>query len=543
MIDPECMSSQTADALCNVVAGGGYFDPAVNEDEHSIIPLTATGHQPLPLLPKDIEEEVKRITAQFLQQRERLLADNSKEKRKKTADNLETLALTYEQAVDALINPILTLPLNSPFCGRGHIPPKRKYLFIPTPRPSNIVAAAEERVNLFEELFGRASANSSMSDLFGPITKDARKTLPSAGGQVRNPNYGRPTRSGGFYGEIRGMHSSDKALATAWSIHPTYERKDGEIIESAFTIQRRKFIHEWREQQKGDEESLRIALWAWFDRTAGELKAVYDDKGDLIEKRRIFRDSIWRQKRTEALTELFMTKPQWDAVYTMLSMVKQRIARVPKRNFSGERTKILKKLRDLFPQIENLRDLNAYMAWAQKRQWNYIIRTSQSRTFKDGSSDPIMIGPHRNTYTFKPSMLDRISTIDEVNWRKSCAKKKKYLQNRYTFGRYLAKQVVTTNLTSLPDLAVACHDPKCDCMAIGSPLEAVFPDGNTAKFIRCEGTKERPCNQPVWLIDHREEYPHQDHILKSMRCAACDTRYPHDNKARREERCERCKLV
>jgi hypothetical protein len=538
LADAESLCSETADALCTVVSGSMYFNPASEEeDRESIIPPPATETQPFPSLPKEIELQVENITKEFKEHQTLIKQNPEGRKPEEVSEILEALAHAYERRIDELIRPILTLSLSSPYCGRGYRSPQRKYSFIPIQQPSRVVNAAEERDKFFYKLFGKASSCRSREDLFGPITRDTRKTLPSSGGPVPNPNYMKTERTGGFYGEIRGMHASDKALAMEWSMHPTYVNKAGETIESAFTIQRKKFITEWREQQRGDEESLRIALWAWFDRTAGEKPAEYDKNNKLTKKRKVFKDSIWKQKRTEALVDLFLTKPQWDAIYSILGLIKQRISINPSKDFTNEREKVLTKLRKIFLSIENLSDLNAYMAWAQKRYWHHDLKPKRNRKLSNGEIEPVMIGPRRKTYKFTPSMIDRISVIDEINWKTSCTRKRKHLQNRFMLGRYLAKQIASIEETQLPETSVVCHDPKCDCMALGSPMKATFPNNQTASFINCSG-----CNQPVWLIKPEEKYPCEENILRDIRCAQCNEKHKQETTQERKQRCKQCRL-
>jgi hypothetical protein len=452
----------------------------------------------LPCIPEETLKEIDEVTREYREHLAKL--DNERDR--------ELLSLVYEQRVDQTLSAHLTTSLNSPYCGRGYSPPRRKHLFIPTPRPSSVTAAAEERVATFYQLFAEAGACSSNYDLFGDPVVDTRRELD---GQP-NPNYGKTSRPGGFYGRIRGMHAADKALATKWSIHKDYKKPDGSIVRSAFTVEREQFIRTWRKEQKGDEESLRVALWAWFDRTAGERKAIYDQAtGRLLEPRRVFRDSIWRQKRTQALTELCLTKPQWDGIYAILEIVRQKLR--PDSKFMEKRAKILRTLREMFVRIQSLQDLTTYTRWAQKRTFIHTISATKYHTIS-GKRYPVYIGPRRNTYKPRASLLDQITAEDERLWKKSCIKKRKHLQRRLFISRWLAKRItrVTALSTSCPqEVTLPCPEPYCSCMAYGIPRTAHFGSNKKLDFIICEG-----CNCYVWLIEYKEPFPLEDKASSEM---------------------------
>jgi len=419
------------------------------------------GHMMIPQLdfPKEVTDRVKAIENEYIELKSKASTDRE----------LGLLDLYYEQALDRTISGQLTYSLNSPYCGHKYRQPRRMHEFIRTPKDSAVVVAAEDRLKFFHQTFGEAATCDSMSDLHGKAVIDDRKEA----NEQPNPNFGRHHRPGGFMGKIRGMYQHDKELAQAWSIYDKTD-KDGKVTQkSAFNQAREEFIREWRDEQKGDEETLRSTLWAWFDREAKEVEAVYDEKtSKLVSSSRRYKDSIWRQKRTRALQDLFLTRKQWDAIYTMVGIAKTRLKLT--KNPTKERREVLDELAKYFKDITNLYDLRSYMQWAQDRT-----------VTKSG--------------TVFLCQLDKISFIDESKWRQSCAKKRNYLTGRLVLFYQLREQVKSSQTTNLPELYLACSDPECNCMAIGHPEWFEIEDKEGLLGIKCDG-----CGKIVWHLEHKE---------------------------------------
>lgn len=406
---------------------------------------------------------------------------------------LEMLKLLYEQALDREFSSVLTTSLNSPYCGHGYSPPRRMYSFIDTPRSSDLTEAAEERKEFFFEMYGEAASCDSMNDLFGPL--------------VRDPKTGKNHRPGGFMGKIRSMYGHDKELAQLWSIFDKTD-KDGNVTEqSEFNIQRAAFIRKWRDEERGDEEKLRTAVWAWFDRVAQTIPEVRDENGRITKPSRKYRDSIWRQRRTRALKDLHLTRKQWDSVYEMVGIARQRINGELKK-----RDETLELLRKHFKRINNLQDLRSYMKWAEKRrflkklQFDGWTKKTNGEFALDKDNERIPKLRSEPTYKLKndkydgSSKLDRISVYDEWKWRKSCAKKRRFLTDQLVISHELREQVRYTKATELPEQALACTDPRCNCMAIGSPVWCEIEDGKGLLGVPCDG-----CKEVVWMFEAKPQ--------------------------------------
>jgi hypothetical protein len=369
----------------------------------------------------------------------------------KTEQEYNTLVLTYEQALDREIGTHITTCINSSYCGHGYSAPRRHHDPIKLPMVQDSTAAAEERVAFFYQLLGEAASCSSFNDLFGPPIIDSKT--------------GRRSNPGGFMGKIRSMYHHDKEIWAKWSIHDVVDKKTGKIIyRSAFNIAREDFIRDYREKKKGDEEKLRIAVWVRFDREETIIPGIRDKNGKLVQKFKHYRDSIWRQKRTKALMDACLTKKQWDSVYKMIGIARKRIK--PVHPDSKDRQAALDKLAEFFRKVTNLYDLRLYMAWAQKRRFieRYQIcgwtkkKDGTLVTDKDGNKIPQLRSVP--TYDFRPSILDRISIIDEARWRKSCAKKKRYLVGREVLYQQLREQVISSKETDI-EISLACTKQRC----------------------------------------------------------------------------------
>lgn len=453
----------------------------------------------LPEIPEETKAKIRELHRTFTEMVSK--AQNEQE--------YNILTLSYEQALDREVGTQLTTCLNSPYCGHGYSGPRRRHSIIKLPEVQDVTAAAEERVEFFHKLFGEAASCSSFMDLFGPAIID--------------PITGQRSNPGGFMGKIRGMYAHDKDLWITWSMNDFIDKKTGKIIyRSAFNLAREGFIREWREEEKGDEESLRIAVWVMFDREQTSIPGIRDNKGNIIQEPKFFKDSIWRQNRTKAMEDAYLTRPQWDAIYKMIDIVKKRIK--AEHPDSKTRRDTLEKLAKHFTRITNLHDLKTYMAWAQKRTflkkythdgWSKMIDGSVARNEK---GEPIPKLRAIQSYEFSPSMIDRVTILDEARWRKSCAKKKRHLVAREILYNSLREQVVSSRETnieaSLPCTKQRCASPKeiqmmkenpskqidlIPAMAIGKLKWYEISNGKGLLGLECD-----QCGQIVWQLDHKE---------------------------------------
>ena len=399
-----------------------------------------------------------------------------------TKDDCEKalLAAQYDQKIDQIAGRELCNKLDSPYCGHKYSQPRRKHKFILPGRTSHLTEAAQEREKFFYTLFSEVSSCTNKDTLFGKIVEET--ILVNGEPTVKR---GRP---GGFMGKIRGMYQHDKELAIKWSINNTEDN------ESAFTKQRKEHIRKLRETGK-DEESVRKSTWAWFDREATAIKSKYDEKsGKLISPSKQWKDSIWRQQRTQALKDLFLTKAQWNAIYEMVNIQKARMTLNTTTDKNEQKTqKILSKH---YKRIETLSDLNIYRRWAEKRKF---IFHQQYKEYKDdkGRTRRRLTG-NWNTYKFQKSMLDYLSTTNATRWWKTVIKKQRYLQSRIVLFHKLDNAVESTHKTELPEAFVTCPHPQCEQMAIGQPRFANFKDDKGHLFVQCN------CGRKVWLIDQKE---------------------------------------
>lgn len=417
---------------------------------------------PIPTLDKQVEDAVRAIYAEYRNITEQ--ATTNKE--------LSFLRSTLYKRLNELVSPYLTYPLNSPFCAHKYSPPRRQHVFIQRDVISPVIDASEERWTFFWDLF-----------------KQVLSVTSEVGGA--NSLYGPYKQSGqGFYGLIRNMSSHDTLLKTEWSDYDKIDRKTGVITEAALKIQKREFIRNWREDQRGDEESLRVAIWALYDRVKTKVEPIYKD-GKLIKPGRTYKDSIWRQQRARAWTNLFLTAPQWNAIYNMLAIQKKRITLDTARGYNNNadiiRKDTLKLLRKHFDTLVTISDVRRYRAWATKRDINW-------------QSNP--------AGKINESLIDKISIRDEHRWIQATTTKERNLYMRLLLFNKAEEEIHHIQPTQLPEQAVVCpyliKQPfnntvrwtPCDCMAIGAPQYAELEDNKGLLFIPCDG-----CGHSVWLVD------------------------------------------
>lgn len=349
----------------------------------------------------ELEGETKKLYEEAHQRYiNRLITSNNSRER-------EIALLLFEQELDASpeFNAQLTLRMDSPFFVDGYQQPRRRHEFIYIEQESPVSIAAQAREKLFFDLFAEASFCRSKEDLYGPVD-----------------TFGMHGSSKGFYAQIRQMYKHDRELNAEWSIEDRTD-KNGEVIKSAFNKARENFIISWRKDNTGDEESLRQALWFMFDRVQEEVPAEYED-GRLVSSHRSYKDSNWRQKRTQAMTELNLTVAQWNAIYTLCDLINKRIEMNGKKDKEEEET--IKQLREQFNKIETLDDLSLYRRWAEKRRWIYkkvILKEWRDRKGVQRTSYKKV-----NTYKFIPSRLDKLSMSNTSKWWKSILRKERELQ-------------------------------------------------------------------------------------------------------------------
>jgi len=429
-----------------------------------------TSNAPIvPQLSEEMEKIIEKTKSMYVE-----LIDNAT-----TEKEVEKLQKEMEQIVNSIIKPELTTRLDSTYCGYQYSMPGRKYDFIHMSQQSDIQEAAEYRNEFFFDKFSEISSCSSMDELHGPLT-----VVEEINPETKEKIY-KKQRSGGYYATIRGMYIHDKALSDEWSIEDKVDDKGNVVQESAFNKQRKEHIRKLRDKNK-DEETIRKSVWAWFDRRKGKVEAEYYD-GNLEKTSNSWKDSIWFQKRTKALSSLFMTKAQWNAIFTMMDIIKYRI----KLNHSHceIQDKAIKLLVKGFERINTLDDLNRYRYWAEKRKFIY----KEERTVGTKQTRSVLVNKY-NTYQFNKSLLDCLSIVNEHRWWANLMKKKKHLIKQIQAAKYMNDNVISEHPTSLEEVAVSCLHPKCNCTGVGVPILAKIRDAKDHMFVRCEG-----CNRRIWL--------------------------------------------
>lgn len=426
---------------------------------------------PIPVVPHLTDEAVDNICHIRNEYIEQIMnADTDEEK--------EFLLASMDQKIDQVAGRELCVKLDSPLCGYKYTPPRRKHQFIITGQESHLTEAARQREKFFYDILSEATSCKSMEALYGPIVTETH--VDPLTGELVTKN-GRP---GGFCGRIRSMYQHDRDLAREWSM-------GGE--DSVFDRQRTEFLRRLRAENK-DEETTRKSVFVWFDRIAGESTPVYRN-GKLIKEGQKWKDSIWRQKRTEALKDLFMTKAQWNAVYKMINIQKERIKLNTETN-ENER-KAIALLTKHFERITNLQDLRAYRIWAEKREF---IWKAEYETYINKKGEKVEGKMLRkwNSYDFNRSLVEFLSTTNAARWWKSVVRKERYLHSRIAMFHKLNDNIISIEDTDMSEVSVACPYPKCEGMTIGVPKFAELQDGKGHLFVECD------CGKKVWLIAYNE---------------------------------------
>jgi hypothetical protein len=421
--------------------------------------------EPAPILPHLSEEtckEVEEIRAKYIEKLDK--AESEKER--------EIAILAMEKEIDKVTGRELCNKLDSPYCAMGYSKPRQKYEFILSDQVSDLTEAAEARGEFFYTLFAEAASCTTMHDLYGPLITETGVS-----------EWGEPTtkrgRPGGFAGKIRGMYQHDKGIIKEWS-------------EEALKQQRTELITKMREENK-DEETIRKTTWVWFDRVATRIPAVYK-KGKLEKEGKSWKDSIWRQRRTRAMKDMFLTTPQWRSIYKMIELQKKRIKQ--NTNPDENEKKAIVILQTHFERVTTLHDLKAYKAWAEKREFIYENITKQYEDEK-GRKRQRTVGK-KNTWDFHPSLIEYLSANNANRWWKSVIRKMHYLQGRVALFHKLSNHMNVVHKTSLPSISIPCPHPQCDAMAIGNPMFAELKEDKGHLFVKCD------CGKDVWLIGHKE---------------------------------------
>jgi DNA-directed RNA polymerase subunit RPC12/RpoP len=192
----------------------------------------------------------------------------------------------------------------------------------------------------------------------------------------------------------------------------------------------------------------------------------------------------------------------------MLNLVKKRIELNAHPTADAKTTAEL--LQEQFSKINNLSDLTTYRVWATKRNWKKAYSEVISHR-PDGKKYVRTVS--RVTDEFVPSMIDRISIVNEVRWFAALRRKENFLKGRIKLFAHLETVIKEVIPMDLPEISVTCPhrvlvkdkvakrfvEKNCDCMAIGIPQFAVLQDGKGICFVQCE-----ECGHKVWLLNQDE---------------------------------------
>jgi hypothetical protein len=415
---------------CFVTEHDGDEDEDYAIQEHSFC---------VPSLSQEVEAEVIRLRDECYSDIESLSIDEA---------NLRIAE--FEKRAEKLISPYLGLN----YSNIGYNAPQMRYVKIFSDTESNQTSAARDREKFFYDLVAEASDVRSKEALYGPMTERGDRDLTK-----------------GFFGRIHGMYEHDKEIRVSWTIDNSYD-KDGNLVEeSQFNKQRKAFIHKCRATGV-DEETLRYTLWSWFDRTQKNSSPVFDDNGNLKFQGKNQKDSIWRQQRSDAFQDLFLTRSQWNHIYKILEITKQRIILDTKP--TTEQEEIVAKLKEHLKNINTLPDLERYKKWVSFRRPIYMDFN----------------GKKTKTLDFEKSMLDKISFKKEHMLWSVLIKKEKEFKNLLRASKLVVKQIKYTVETNKPEVIISCN---CDLLVTDVPVFAALKDGNGKYFVKCE------CGKTIWI--------------------------------------------
>lgn len=365
-------------------------------------------------------------------------------------DNINSRIAQFEKDTEKLVAPYLGMN----YLSIGYNAPAVRFVKIFTDTEPDQVSCARERKRLFSDLVAEANDISSKNALYGPLLEDGTR------------NFGK-----GFVGRIAGMYQHDREICKAWSVNDIRDDKGVVIEESVFSKHRKAFIQEARERGL-DEETLRATLWNWFDRKQQSFLPEYDEDGVLDSKGANYKDSIWLQKRAEALKDLFLTRAQWNHIYAIISIAKDRFKL--QTNPNKEQEEAVAKLKEHIGGIKTLPDLERYKRWASYRR-------------------PVSIqvnGKKVPTLEFEKSLLDCISFKKEFMWWRALVKKEKELKNLKRMSRLAYSKALHIVPTQKKEVTIYCN---CDSPVIQKPYFAALKHGKGKYFVKCE------CGEIHWL--------------------------------------------
>jgi hypothetical protein len=414
------------------------FDHEVNEDDED-----HTCKQSLvncvPVLSKEIEDQVVALRDECFNRIASLSIQDAQQELQE-----------FEKKVEKLIHPYLGMN----YCSIGYRAPQMRYTKIYSDTESTQTSAAKEREKFFYDLLSEANDLRSKDDIYGPVLEDGRRDL-----------------SKGFSGRIRGMYMHDKEIRATWSTNDVLD-KDGVVVEeSPFKRQRKAFIHTCRANGV-DEETLRSLLWSWFDRSQRDTNPVFDENGNLKTSGAKYKDSIWKQKRSAAFEELFLTKDQWGCLYKVIEIAKKRITLEVKPD--KEQEDAIAKLKEHMASIKTLADLERYKRWAKFRK----------------PITKMINGKKVRSLDFAPSIIDRIAFSKEHKWWIAVVKKEQEMKNTLRAGKLMAMQIKHIVPTNKEEVSLYCE---CDCAILQKPSFATIRHGKGKFFVKCE------CGRIIWL--------------------------------------------
>jgi len=381
VIEPTSSTETMFDAMDYIISNDLQI-----ENDGQIISNDSVGT----ILPEISEEKVEAVQKAQVTYKENLSkTDDPKQK--------ELLTLAFEQALDSILNKEMVLNLSSPFTANRYSQPSKRFEILLSEGHSDLTEAKQEREKFFIDLFKELSDCDSAEALYGPV----------------NPIEGGRCFEDGILYRISKMYYHDKEICTDWSINPILNA-DGQVEkDSAFNIQARKYLKELRSKDL-DEETIRRRMNARFFNTNHTIPAEYDDNGDIISPTIKIKDSWFHRNRARALKNLFLTKAQWAGVYQLIDLVK---ARAKVADVTEDERKAAIELKEKLDTCETLKDLGEYRKLSEKREFIYASNED---------------GVKFNTYRFTPSLVDRLSKINEQRWWKEVIKKHRELVGKGT---------------------------------------------------------------------------------------------------------------
>jgi hypothetical protein len=417
------------------------FDQEVDEDDDN--PTNKTMGDCVPLLSKEIEAQVVILRDKCY---ERIVSLSNEDAQKEIEE--------FEKKVEKLIHPYLGMN----YCSIGYSAPQMRYVKIFSDTESPQTSAAKDRGQFFYDLLSEANDIRSKDALYGPVGIEGQRDLTK-----------------GFYGRIHGMYEHDKAIRNQWSMNDKFDNQGNLVQESAFKRDRKAFICSCRTNGV-DEETLRSLLWSWFDRKQVEVIPQFGEDGAITRSGGNYKDSIWKQKRSAAFEELFLTRGQWNCLYKVLDIAKQRIVLEAKPG--KEQEEAIAKLKEYFKAVRTLADLERYKRWAK-------FRKPVMLTVKEGKKDKIV-----KTLDFTKSVIDSISFSKEHKWWMTVVKKEQEIKRINKLSSLMAKEIKHIVPTNKEEVSTYCE---CDRTIIQKPFFAAIKHGKGKYFVKCE------CGKITWL--------------------------------------------